>query len=47
METTARAPKANAHCEQVIGTLRREALDHLLILDGAHARHVLAAYLRP
>jgi putative transposase len=29
----------NAHCERVIGTLRREVLDHILI-----ARHVLPTY---
>jgi putative transposase len=34
----------NAHCERVIGTLRREALDHLLIWNETHARRVLAAY---
>jgi len=36
----------NAHCERVIGTLRREALDHLLIWNETHARHVLDAYAR-
>jgi hypothetical protein len=34
----------NAHCERVIGTLRREALDHLLVLNEAHARRVLDVY---
>ncbi|GAA3641161.1 hypothetical protein GCM10022420_013710 [Streptomyces iranensis] len=46
IKTPVRAPKANAHCERVICTLRREALDHILILDEAHARHVLAEYQR-
>jgi len=41
-----RAPRMNAHCERVIGTLRREALDHLLIWNETHARHVLDAYAR-
>jgi hypothetical protein len=36
----------NAHCERVIGTLRREALDHLLIWNETHARRVLDAYAR-
>ncbi|WSE01437.1 transposase [Streptomyces sp. NBC_01474] len=36
----------NAHCEKVIGTLRREALDHLLIWNEFHARHVLHEYAR-
>jgi transposase InsO family protein len=39
-----RAPLMNAHCERVIGTIRREALDHVLIMNEAHARKVLAAY---
>lgn len=36
----------NAHCEWVIGTLRREVLDHLLIWNESHAREVLDAYAR-
>ncbi|WP_323181309.1 integrase core domain-containing protein [Streptomyces sp. NBC_00154] len=39
-----RAPRMNAHCERVIGTSRREALDHILIMNEAHARQVLAEY---
>ncbi|MFC0112179.1 integrase core domain-containing protein [Kibdelosporangium aridum] len=46
VKTPVRAPKANAHCERVIGTLRREVLDHILILGEAHARQVLAEYQR-
>jgi putative transposase len=41
-----RAPRANAHCERVIGTLRREVLDHLLIWNETHARQVLDACAR-
>ncbi|MDF2261610.1 integrase core domain-containing protein [Streptantibioticus ferralitis] len=44
IKTPVRAPKANAHCERVIGTLRREVLDHTLIFGEAHARQVLAEY---
>lgn len=46
VRTAPRAPRMNAHCERVIGTLRREALDHLLIWNGTHARHILDAYSR-
>src|SRR6266700_734075 len=38
------APRANAICERLIGTLRREVLDHLLILNEAHLRVVLTEY---
>ncbi|WP_394807238.1 integrase core domain-containing protein [Streptomyces asiaticus] len=36
----------NAHRERIIGSIRREALDHVLIMNEAHARHILAAYER-
>ncbi|MET8537401.1 integrase core domain-containing protein [Streptomyces sp. NPDC005065] len=39
-----RAPRVNAHCERVIGMIRREVLDHILIMNEAHARQVLAEY---
>src|ERR1017187_720460 len=40
------APKANAICERVIGTLRRELLDRVLIVNEHHLRQVLTEYLR-
>jgi putative transposase len=39
-----RAPKANAICERVVGTLRREVLDRILIYNEAHTAEVLAEY---
>ena len=39
------APRANATCERVIGTLRRELLDRLLIVNEHHLRQVLTEYL--
>ncbi len=41
VKTAPRTLRMNAYCERVIGTLRREALDHVLIWNEAHARHVL------
>jgi transposase InsO family protein len=38
------APRANAICERLIGTLRREVLDHLLIVNEAHLDAVLAEF---
>ena len=40
-----RAPKARAHAERWVGSVRRECLDRLLILGRRHLRHVLAEYL--
>ena len=39
------APKANAICERMIGTLRRELLDRILILNQRPLRQILNAYL--
>jgi putative transposase len=39
------APRANAICERIIGTLRRELLDRLLIVNEHHLRRVLTEYL--
>jgi putative transposase len=39
-----RAPWQNPFFERVIGSLRRECLDHVLILSEAHLRRLLRAY---
>src|SRR5215831_2499689 len=42
--TAVQAPRMNAICERLVGTLRREILDRSLILGEAHLRAVLAEY---
>jgi putative transposase len=39
------APRANAVCERMIGTLRRELFDRRLIVNEHHLRQVLTEYL--
>jgi putative transposase len=40
------APRANAICERIIGTLRRELFDRVLIVNEHHLRRALTEYLR-
>ncbi|MGH4011200.1 MAG: integrase core domain-containing protein [Pseudonocardiaceae bacterium] len=37
--------RANAICERMIGTLRRELLDRILIVNERHLRRILSTYL--
>jgi integrase-like protein len=41
-----KAPRANAICERMIGTLRPEPLDRILVINERHLRRILAVYLR-
>ncbi len=45
LRTPVRAPRANATCERFLGSVRRECLDHVLVLSEAHLRRVLRAYV--
>ena len=44
--TPVASPRANAVIERCIGTLRRECLDHLSILDEQHLPSVLAEFVQ-
>jgi transposase InsO family protein len=44
LRTPVRAPRANAIAERWIGTVRRELLDRILILNQRHLEHALAEY---
>ncbi|HEX2915482.1 MAG TPA: integrase core domain-containing protein [Chloroflexia bacterium] len=46
LKTPIAAPKANALCERLMGTLRRECLDHLFILGETHLKRILKEYVK-
>jgi len=39
-------PQANAVAERLVGTFRRECLDHIVIVNERHLRHVLREFIR-
>jgi transposase InsO family protein len=45
MKTPPQAPRANAVCERMVGTLRRELLDRILIVNQAQLRRMLDGYV--
>ena len=44
--TAPRSPWQNAYVERIIGSIRRECLDHVIVFDERHLRRVLSAYFR-
>jgi transposase InsO family protein len=42
--TAPRSPWQNGHVERLIGSIRRESLDHLIVFGKAHLHYVLKAY---
>ena len=43
--TSPSSPWQNPYAERVIGSIRREGLDHVIILGERHLRRLLTAYL--
>jgi transposase InsO family protein len=44
--TAYRSPWQNGYCERLIGSIRRECLDHLIIMNDSHLRAILQNYIR-
>jgi len=42
--TAPRSPWQNAYVERLIGSIRRECLDHVIVLNEGHLRRVVASY---
>jgi transposase InsO family protein len=42
--TAPRSPWQNGHAERLIGSIRRECLDHMVILGEDHLRRIVKAY---
>jgi transposase InsO family protein len=43
--TSPRSPWQNAYAERLIGSIRRECLDHIVVFGENHLRHVLFSYM--
>ena len=44
--TSPRSPWQNGCAERLIGSIRRECLDHVVVFGERHLRHVLLSYLK-
>lgn len=42
--TSPRSPWQNGHVERVIGSIRRECLDHFIVFNAAHLRRIMRSY---
>lgn len=45
LRTPIHAPKANAVCERFLGSVRRECLDHIIVLNERHLYRVTKEYV--
>ena len=43
--TSPRSPWQNGYAERLIGSIRRECLDHVVVFGERHLRHVLQSYM--
>jgi transposase InsO family protein len=43
-QVSARSPWQNGYAERLIGSIRRECLDHVVVVGERHLRRVLASY---
>jgi transposase InsO family protein len=46
IKTAVRTPDMNAICERFLGSVRRECLDHVIVLNERHFLATLAEYVR-
>jgi transposase InsO family protein len=44
--TSPRSPWQNAYAERLIGSIRRECIDHVVVFGERHLRHVLLSYMK-
>ena len=43
--TSPRSPWQNGYAERLIGSIRRECLDHVIVFSERHLRHLLLCYM--
>jgi transposase InsO family protein len=46
IRTAPRSPWQNAFVERLIGSIRRECLDHFIVLNAAHLQRILSSYFK-
>jgi transposase InsO family protein len=44
--TSPRSPWQNGYAERLIGSVRRECLDHVVVFSERHLRHLLLCYMK-
>ena len=45
VKTAPRSPWQNPYCERVIGSIRRDMLDHVIVLNERHLKRLLTEYV--